>query len=126
MSRFSDLDLDFTLNPISKDVNILRDTEAIKRSVRNIVLYNFLEKPFKPTFGGNVTAQLFENVNPISALKLKVFVEKAIVENEPRVYLNEVNVVPEFDRNAFSVTIKFTPINSPQPIKISVNLERVR
>ena len=108
MSRFSDLDLDFTLNPISKDVNILRD------------------KPFKPTFGGNVTAQLFENVNPISALKLKVFVEKAIVENEPRVYLNEVNVVPELDRNAFSVTIKFTPINSPQPIKISVNLERVR
>ena len=63
MSRFSDLDLDFTLNPISKDVNILRDNEAIKRSVRNIVLYNFLEKPFKPTFGGNVTAQLFENVN---------------------------------------------------------------
>ena len=59
--RFSDIDLNFEINPLTKDVNILKNEDTVKRSVRNIVLTNFGEKKFQPFFGGNVLAQLFEN-----------------------------------------------------------------
>ena len=64
MARFVDLDLDFTLNPITKDVSLKFNDEAVKRSIRNIVLTNTGEKPYIPEFGGNVKASLFENFTP--------------------------------------------------------------
>ena len=126
MSRFTDIDLNFTRNPITNDVNILRDSEAVRRSVRNIVLYNFLEKPFSPTFGGNVRGKLFENINSITALRIKGEIEKAIIDNEPRVSLRGVKVSPNLDRNAFDVTIVFNVNNNPAPVKVEISLERIR
>jgi|TARA_A100001391_G_scaffold199019_1_gene181445 phage baseplate assembly protein W len=126
MSRFSDIDLNFTKNPITNDVNILRDNEAVRRSVRNIVLYNFLEKPFSPTFGGNVRGKLFENINSITALRIKGEIEKAIIDNEPRASLRGVKVAPDLDRNAFDVTIIFNVNNNPAPVKVEISLERIR
>jgi|TARA_E500000318_G_C3564658_1_gene215126 phage baseplate assembly protein W len=126
MSRFSDIDLNFTKNPITNDVNILRDSEAVRRSVRNIVLYNFLEKPFSPTFGGNVRGKLFENINSITALRIKGEIEKAIIDNEPRASLRGVKVSPDLDRNAFDVTIVFNVNNNPAPVKVEISLERIR
>tara|TARA_R100000773_G_scaffold34645_1_gene29657 strand:+ start:410 stop:790 length:381 start_codon:yes stop_codon:yes gene_type:complete len=126
MSRFSDIDLNFTKNPITNDVNILRDSEAVRRSVRNIVLYNFLEKPFSPTFGGNVRGKLFENINSITALRIKGEIEKAIIDNEPRASLRGVKVSPNLDRNAFDVTIVFNVNNNPAPVKVEISLERIR
>ncbi len=126
MSRFSDIDLNFTKNPITNDVNILRDNEAVRRSVRNIVLYNFLEKPFSPTFGGNVRGKLFENINSITALRIKGEIEKAIIDNEPRASLRGVKVSPNLDRNAFDVTIVFNVNNNPAPVKVEISLERIR
>ena len=126
MSRFSDIDLNFTKNPITKDVNILRDNEAVRRSVRNIVLYNFLEKPFSPTFGGNVRRKLFENINSITALRIKGEIEKAVIDNEPRASLRGVKVSPNLDKNAFDVTIVFNVNNNPAPVKVEIRLERIR
>ena len=126
MSRFSDIDLNFTKNPITNDVNILRDNEAVRRSVRNIVLYNFLEKPFSPTFGGNVRGKLFENINSITALRIKGEIEKAIIDNEQRASLRGVKVAPDLDRNAFDVTIIFNVNNNPAPVKVEISLERIR
>ena len=126
MSRFSDIDLNFTKNPITKDVNILRDNEAVRRSVRNIVLYNFLEKPFSPTFGGNVRRKLFENINSITALRIKGEIEKAVIDNEPRASLRGVKVSPNLDKNAFDVTIVFNVNNNPAPVKVEISLERIR
>jgi len=126
MSRFSDIDLNFTKNPITNDVNILRDSEAVRRSVRNIVLYNFLEKPFSPTFGGNVRGKLFENINSITALRIKGEIEKAIIDNEPRASLRGVKVSPNLSRNAFDVTIVFSVSNNPAPVKVEISLERIR
>ena len=57
---FKDFDLTFRRNPITNDVNTLKNEEAIKESVKNIVRYNFYEKPFLPNFGGNIIGALFE------------------------------------------------------------------
>ena len=85
-----------------------------------------LEKPFSPTFGGNVRGKLFENINSILALRIKGEIEKAIIDNEPRASLRGVKVSPDLDRNAFDVTIVFNVNNNPAPVKVEISLERIR
>jgi len=126
MSRFSDIDLDFLRNPFTNDVNILTNTDSIKRSVRNLVLYNFFEKPFKPRFGGDTKSKLFENANALTAIDVQEQIISVISQSEPRVVLNDVVVIPNIDENGFVVTIDFTAVNSPQPIILEFSLERAR
>ena len=66
---FRDFDLSFRKNPITKDVNTLTNENAIKEAVKNIVRYNFYEKPFLPNFGGNTLAMLFELYEAGSVLR---------------------------------------------------------
>ena len=61
---FRDFSLTFEKNAVTNDVLALTNESAIKASVRNIVLYNFYEKPFDPFFGGNIIGLLFENASP--------------------------------------------------------------
>jgi hypothetical protein len=57
---YSDLDLLFKAHPISGDVTVKTDADAVKRAVKNIVLTNYYERPFKPSLGGNIRGLLFE------------------------------------------------------------------
>ena len=57
---FKDFDLTFRRNPVTNDVNTIKNEVAIKEAVKNIVRYNFYEKPFLPNYGGNITGALFE------------------------------------------------------------------
>ena len=82
--RFSDIDLNFDVNPLTKDINTLKNEDAVKRSVRNIVLTNFGEKKFQPFFGGDVISRLFENFSPFTSFEIKKAIERSIIRNEPR------------------------------------------
>ena len=124
--RFSDLDLTFAKNPLTNDVTPLKNDEAVKRSVKNIVLTNFGEKKFQPFFGGNMTAQLFENFGPFSGREVSSAIKRCIRDNEPRVNQLQVLIDPKPSRNSLNVTIRFTIENSPFPITVSLALERLR
>ena len=71
MARFVDIDLDFTRNPITGDVSIKTDGQAVLRSIKNIVNTMFGEKKFDPTFGGNIRQLLFEPIGPTTTLKME-------------------------------------------------------
>ena len=124
--RFSDIDLNFEINPLTKDVNILKNEDAVKRSVRNIVLTNFGEKKFQPFFGGNVSAQLFENFSPFTSVQLKKAIERSLFENEPRIDRLVVEVIANNDKNSVDVIIRFTLKNSQEPVLVTFTLERIR
>jgi|TARA_R100000315_G_C5219792_1_gene131925 phage baseplate assembly protein W len=124
--RFSDIDLNFEMNPLTKDVNILKNEDAVKRSVRNIVLTNFGEKKFQPFFGGNVSAQLFENFSPFTSVQLKKAIERSLFENEPRIDRLVVEVIANNDKNSVDVIIRFTLKNSQEPVLVTFTLERIR
>ena len=126
MARFVDLDLDFTLNPITKDVSLKFNEEAVKRSVRNIILTNLGEKPYFPEFGGNVKATLFENFTPVNVVTMKGQLETAIRNFEPRAKLLKLEVAPNIDENRLIVSVVFRILNSPEPVTIEVPLERIR
>ena len=104
---FRDFSLTFEKNAVTNDVLSLKNEAAIKQSVKNIVLYNFFEKPFDPFFSGNIVGLLFENFTPTMDLEIKYRLEEAIEVYEPRVTAVSVNTVFEEDRNEFNVSINY-------------------
>ena len=123
---YSDLDLLFTIKD-TKDVNILKDIAAVKRSVRNLVLMNHYEKPFHPEIGSGIREMLFENIDPITADVLSAKVSEVISTYEPRADLQSVVAIPNLDSNSYKLKIQFTVINIPLDLQeVEVFLERLR
>jgi len=102
---FKDISMTFQSNPLNDDLIALKDASAIARSVRNIVFTLPGEKFFNPTFGSKVSKSLFENIDGIAASILNDEIRNSIINYEPRVSLIDVQTVPDFDNNAFNVTI---------------------
>ena len=123
---WSDLDLDFNAHPVTKDVVTKTDVEAVKRSVRNLILTNRYERPFQPEIDGGVTRHLFELSTPSTIFDIESAIKLAISNFEPRVKLISVFVGGNLDRNGFDVTINFRVINVPEPVTIELFLERLR
>ena len=125
--QYRDLDLFFSKKTESKDVNKVTDILAVKRSVRNLVLTNYYEKPFHPEIGSGVRDVLFEPMTPITAYILGRKVELVIENFEPRVSLVGVRASPDLDRNAYEITIEFYVKNAPTELaETSFLLERLR
>ena len=124
---YKDLALSFEKNDNTKDVIVKKDIESVKQSVRNLILTNHYERPFHPEIGSNVTAILFEPMNPITANSLTRVIEEVIVNFEPRARLVSVDARPNLDRNAYEVTISFYIRNIPgELVQLNTLLERSR
>ena len=124
---YKDLNLNFTRHPTRNDLTPLTDAAAIKRSVRNLVQYNHYEKPFHPEIGSGIRDLLFENMTPFTANILSRKIEDVINNFEPRALLAGVEVFPDFDQNAYSVTVEFYLQNAPaELVDLSFTLERLR
>jgi phage baseplate assembly protein W len=123
---YSDLDLDFIAHPTTGDVVRKFGPDAIKRSVRNIILTNFYDKPFRPGIGSNVQKLLFENANPIVENLLIDAIENVIENYEPRVRLLETRVVFDNDNNGFNVSLYYVILNREEPAVVNIFLERIR
>ena len=86
VKQYRDLDLFFS-KKTNKDLNKVTDIEAVKRSVRNLILTNTFEKPFHPEIGGNVRGLLFENMTPMVSAIISRKIEDSIINHEPRARL---------------------------------------
>ena len=104
---FKDVSATFQVNPINSDVIILKNENAIARSVRNLIFTVPGEKPFAPTIGSNVTALLFENMDLLTASSIKSEIEYTIINFEPRVNLTNVEVTANIDNNQFDCVIQY-------------------
>ena len=125
--QYSDLDLFFGKKSSDSDISKVTDVQAVKRSVRNLVLLNAYEKPFHPEIAGGVREMLFELMTPITAQIIAKQVENVINNFEPRARLVGVRVQPDLDRNLYELTIEFYVVNAPtELVDMSVMLERLR
>jgi len=125
--QYKDLDLFFTKKSGSKDVRKVTDIQAVKRSVRNLVLLNHYEKPFHPEIGSGIRDMLFENMSTMTAIILARKIEDVIENFEPRVRLISVRADPNLDRNEYEVTIEFFVVNTPtELVDLTVFLEVLR
>ena len=118
---FKDFSLTFEKNAVTNDILSLKNEAAIKESVKNIVLYNFYEKPFDPFFGGNIIGLLFENSTPTMELEVKRRIERSVEIHEPRVTAVSVDVDFEPDRNELNCSVSYLILGiSPKFDDISV------
>lgn len=123
---YTDFHKDLTVNPISLDLALKKDEEAIKESLKNLILTDRGERLMQPNIGSDVRASLFENVTPVTLKILEERVRDVINNYEPRVSVIDIDVTSLYDDNKVQITIYFYIRNSEQPLSVDVFIERVR
>lgn len=123
---FTDIDLNFTPNPITGDVSLRHNEDSIKQSVYNLIMTNFYERKFNSNIGSQVTSLLFENYTPFFDVLIKNAITQTITNFEPRVSINEINITPQSENNSIAVALVYTIINTTNPITINLILRRTR
>jgi phage baseplate assembly protein W len=123
---YSDLDLTFNRVPVKGDVALGYDEQSVIRSVRNLLLTNFFERPFQSNIGSNLNKLLFEPVNSLTAGLLENDIKNVIANYEPRATIDSINVSPNEDENAYNVMLQFYIGNNTMPTAVNLLLERSR
>tara|TARA_B100002019_G_scaffold110245_1_gene94796 strand:+ start:452 stop:865 length:414 start_codon:yes stop_codon:yes gene_type:complete len=121
---YSDLDLLFKAHPISGDVTVKTDADAVKRAVKNIVLTNYYERPFKPSLGGNIRGLLFELDTDRKLNRAKERLTKTIEDFEPRV--ENVRCRFKTEGNSLDVTVFYNIKNGLSGQEVEFNITRAR
>lgn len=126
-SIFSDLDLTLTLHPVTGDIVAIKDVNAVKNSIKNLVLTNFYERKFKKhNIGSPLNRLLFEPTTPFLSANIQRAVTQVIENYEPRVELDDVLVKVDDDNNSVSVIVFFRIVGTLTPISVQITLKRTR
>lgn len=117
---FKDISFNFSKNPITNDIVVLKNEEAIKQSVKNLILTQIGERLFSPLVGTNTTSYLFELSTSFSINTLITEIENTLKIFEKRIRLSNITINSEEDSNEFNVSIEYYIVGMPQVLQ---NLE---
>lgn len=123
---FSDIDLNFTAHPVTKDITRRYDENAIKQSIKNLLLTRNFERPFHSEIGSPIRQLLFEPVGPMFVVMMQRAIIDVINNFEPRVEVLDVQVNDSIDANAVYVTLEYKIVNTERPLTLDFALERTR
>ena len=123
---YTDLDFNFLLHPRSGDVSSRSDEEAVKQSIRNLVMTRNYERPFRSYLGSQVTSLLFEPASPLLTSMIEKSISDVINNYEPRAVLLNVAVTFSQENNSMYVSVTFKIRNTENPITVNLILERSR
>lgn len=122
---FRDLDLKLVLHPFRKDIIPLKDANAVKNAVKNLILTNFFERPFQPALGANLRGLLFEPMDSITELAIEDNIRRVLLK-EPRIKVIYINAESDEDANHYNLTVKFRIKQSDQEEQVAIILRRLR
>jgi len=123
---YSDIDFTFTKKPVTGDVALSYDTQAVTRSIRNLLNTKNYDRLFNPDLGSQIAGLLFENISPLVAGTLQSMITNIINAYEPRARIQSVNVSSQPEKNAYNVSITFYVENATLPTTTTILLERNR
>lgn len=128
MSRgFKDISLSFDMHPITKDILVLKNEDAIKKSIRNIIQTLPYERFFNPLFGTDVRTSLFDFIDFGTASILQEQLTVSIENFESRITNLRIDVLPKPDEYGFEITVDYTIIGQElQPQQFTYILEATR
>ena len=112
---FKDINLSFKRHPVTNDVVAIRNEDAIKRSVRNIIFTILGEKPFEPNFGSVINESLFDLNTNLSEIRVSDEIRSSLLIYEPRISNVDVNVTIAPDTNEMNCTIQYDITGIPSP-----------
>jgi phage baseplate assembly protein W len=124
--QYSDLNLSLIPHPNKKDIIPLTDIDAVRNSVKNLILTSRYERPFQPALGSGISSLLFENSSPDTLFLIKSYVRDVISNYEPRVSGVRVLVEDDSDNNAYYITVSFNVVSVDTEANVQLYLERVR
>jgi len=125
-NTFIDISTNLEIHPTKKDLLVIKDDESVKRSIRNLISTNTYERVFAPQKGGNIIANLFENIDRLTLSQIEMRVRSVIENFEPRARLLAVNATARGADNSIAVNIVFSVLGNSRPISFDVLLERAR
>lgn len=123
---YSDLDLNFIPHPLTGDIAMKVNEQAISQSLKNIIQYNFFEKPFNPDFRSKVSDLLFEDFSPRIAILIEKYASEIISKYEPRIQILSATVSPNHTDQSYTYILTYRPINSIESVTLNLFLSRVR
>ena len=112
---FKDINLSFKRHPVTNDVVTIRDEDAIKRSVRNIIFTILGEKPFEPNFGSVINESLFDLNTNLSEIRVSDEIRSSLLIYEPRISNLDVTVTVAPDTNEMNCTVQYDITGIPAP-----------
>jgi phage baseplate assembly protein W len=121
---FQDISMGFLRNPFTEDVSKVTNDQAIKQSIRNLVLTTPGEKLFNPSFGSRVSELLFEQLDPFLVDSIQTEILNTIRNYEKRVVVTNLRCIPDYDNNAISVSLEYQIIGLPIVENIQFVLQR--
>ena len=104
---FKDIKVDFARNPFTQDVSQVSNDNAIKQSLKNLVMTQPGEKLFQPQIGSGVRQLLFEPMDGFTADAIRDDILSTVGQHEPRITINNLAVREQYDANQFNVTIDY-------------------
>ena len=112
---FKDINLSFKRHPVTNDLVVIKNEDAIKKSVKNIIFTILGEKPYMPLFGSSVNNSLFELSNPLDHVRISDEIQSTLLNYEPRINNIQVTVSNYPDSNELNATIQYdiTGVASP-------------
>lgn len=125
-ARYSDINTAFAPHPISGDLARIVEFEAVRRSVRNLIMTNKYERILDPRIGSNIMHILFEPMDGSTTAVLQSYIRETINNYEPRALLQDVVVTPDYDNQVYYVSINFAVTFSEQIASVSFFLNRIR
>tara|TARA_B100001996_G_C18670557_1_gene596571 strand:+ start:2927 stop:3343 length:417 start_codon:yes stop_codon:yes gene_type:complete len=121
---FKDIPVGFTKNPFTKDITTVSNDQAIKQSVKNIILTTPGEKPFLPNFGCRVSKLLFEPLDPFLIDAIQSEILNTLQNHESRIAVRKLVCTPDYDDNAISVELTYQIVGLPIVENITFVLQR--
>ena len=118
---FKDINLSIKRHPVTNDVVTIRDEDAIKRSVRNIIFTILGEKPFEPNFGSVINESLFDLNTNLSEIRVSDEIRSSLLNYEPRISNIDVTVTVAPDTNEMNCTVQYDITGIPAPTQEAVS-----
>lgn len=123
---FSDIDFNMGLNPLTGDVSRKTNDQAVKQSLKNLILTSYYERPFRSNIGSPIKSILFEPITPLLGVMLKKAIEQTVTNFEPRIELQKVDVKLLNDNQQVEVSIYYYILGTQALQSFNLILERTR
>jgi phage baseplate assembly protein W len=122
---YADIDNAFTVHPIYNDIRPISDLDAVRQSIKNLLLTETYDRPFQPELSSGIRELLFENANVLTQYELQRKIEDTIKSYEPRLKDFTVSVTDDSDNNAYRISVSFE-VSYNQTTEIVIYLTRIR
>jgi phage baseplate assembly protein W len=123
---YSDFFMNLDENPVSQDLARKTNEEAVKASIKNLLLTDKGERPYQPNIGCNIRQMLFDNMTPDTIILMKEVIKDTLEAYEPRADIIGIDVRSSVDDNQVNIAVVFKVINSSEPVTLVTSLTRVR